>query len=328
MYKGAQIVYLDQNHWSNLVKAELGHPALTSLKPVLEFVRNIVKEGRVIFPYSSLHLMETISYDDKNKRKKLADLLEEISQRICLKPFDVITRMEIEDSIKKFLGISEAEKIIKPFCEDILSCWGTQINWEFLKGKLSDEQIEVYKHESNKWSRKLSLFESIEFLEPSKCKTSREYENFFVNFTQKIKEWIKRGKPSKEQVIKDTFIDLKREFCDKIVFKILFEINKRYDIKKHCGDLFSIEFIKKTPTFYNWAMLSSAELLKVDRPPDRNDIIDMAHISCAITYCDIIVTERFWGSICNELKFPDKYSHIVIEKIKDLKNILADNKDT
>ena len=59
-----------------------------------------------------------------------------------------------------------------------------------------------------------------------------------------------------------------------------------------------------------------------EREVEPNDIADINHLAGAIPYCDIVVTEKAFGSLCQQLGLDKKYDCIVLRSLKDLNKIL------
>jgi len=55
-----------------------------------------------------------------------------------------------------------------------------------------------------------------------------------------------------------------------------------------------------------------------ERVVQPNDLIDIAHLAGAVPYCDIVVMEKMFASICCKLKLDKKYGCMVLNSLKDL----------
>jgi len=59
-----------------------------------------------------------------------------------------------------------------------------------------------------------------------------------------------------------------------------------------------------------------------EREVQPNDIADINHLAGAIPYCDIVVTEKAFGSLCQKYGLDKKYDCIVLRSLKELNKIL------
>ena len=61
---------------------------------------------------------------------------------------------------------------------------------------------------------------------------------------------------------------------------------------------------------------------QLQRPIEVNDIADIWHLTLAIPYSDIVITERMWTSICKRTKLDQKCDTIILSSIKELNKYL------
>jgi hypothetical protein len=54
-----------------------------------------------------------------------------------------------------------------------------------------------------------------------------------------------------------------------------------------------------------------------------NDLIDIGYLSCAVAYCDIVVTERKWTHMLNQSDVPKRFDTTVISDLNDLTELLV-----
>jgi hypothetical protein len=54
-----------------------------------------------------------------------------------------------------------------------------------------------------------------------------------------------------------------------------------------------------------------------------NDLIDVGYLSCAVGYCDIVVTERKWTHMLNQSDAPKRLGTTVISDLNDLTELLV-----
>ena len=112
------------------------------------------------------------------------------------------------------------------------------------------------------------------------------------------------------------FLIIKDEFI-----KALFEFN--LDYKKCMNHIFSSKestkaFMKSIPTAYTFHILNDARNQNISHPIELNDFLDLAALSIAVPYCDVVVTERKWSNILNQKGIGELYSTKIIHRIEDL----------
>ena len=111
---------------------------------------------------------------------------------------------------------------------------------------------------------------------------------------------------------------LKDFFTDKQQLLILSDLypNIQY-LKKNAARCKIVEYFKSFPCFYTGVILEH-QLIKSKCSFDKNDLIDLLHLSSAIPYCDIVVTEKQWTQYAKQGKIDDLYSTILLSDINDL----------
>jgi hypothetical protein len=91
-----QLVYLDLNHWIQLAKAAIGHPAGAPHRDALDILRDAKASGRIVCPLSATHYMEMAAITDPRQRADVAAIMEELSRFATLLSRTVVIRVEIE----------------------------------------------------------------------------------------------------------------------------------------------------------------------------------------------------------------------------------------
>jgi hypothetical protein len=59
------------------------------------------------------------------------------------------------------------------------------------------------------------------------------------------------------------------------------------------------------------------------RELEGNDVYDIAALTAAIPYCDIVVTERLWTHLCNACGVAARYNSRVTASVFDIAPLLA-----
>jgi hypothetical protein len=91
-----KIVYLDENHWIELSKAVHGRVSSPETLAVLEVLRQARALGRACFPLSYGHYLETRKHSNAQGRQRLARLMVELSGGMTITPPTIVVCHEIE----------------------------------------------------------------------------------------------------------------------------------------------------------------------------------------------------------------------------------------
>jgi len=91
-----KVIYLDQNHWIELARTAYGRASRPETPMVLEALRQARASGRTCFPLSFGHYIETRKRGNADQRLRLAKFMLELSGGITVAPPDVVFRHEID----------------------------------------------------------------------------------------------------------------------------------------------------------------------------------------------------------------------------------------
>ena len=89
------VIYLDQNQWIFLARAYHNLPEGKKFSAVLEKIQLASREQRSLFPLSSAHFIETGKHGDPTSRRRLAQVMAEISRGWSLAPPDYLVPGQI-----------------------------------------------------------------------------------------------------------------------------------------------------------------------------------------------------------------------------------------
>jgi len=95
------IVYLDQNKWIELAQARWGKAGEKRLQWALERVEVASRDGRAVFPLSAMHYMETSRITNVDRRRRLGQVMWEISGGNTFSWYGALLRHEIEIALAK-----------------------------------------------------------------------------------------------------------------------------------------------------------------------------------------------------------------------------------
>ena len=54
-----------------------------------------------------------------------------------------------------------------------------------------------------------------------------------------------------------------------------------------------------------------------------NDSMDLAVVSMAVPYCDVVVTEKFWGTLVHRHGFDSEYGTEILHDVAELPDVLV-----
>ena len=98
-------VYLDQNKWIDLARAESGHPHGVRFVETLAVLKAAADDGRARFPLSMAHYYETGKQRDRRKREELAATMTRLAGMLRIAPPHVIVSWEIKRALIDSFGL-------------------------------------------------------------------------------------------------------------------------------------------------------------------------------------------------------------------------------
>jgi hypothetical protein len=98
------IIYLDQNKWIDLSRAYYGMAEGQKFQHVLTKIQSAVLSKNAIFPLSFQHYFETNKSSNLEQRRRLAKVMAELSQGICISPQERMMHWELKRSLAKLFN--------------------------------------------------------------------------------------------------------------------------------------------------------------------------------------------------------------------------------
>lgn len=317
------VVYLDQNKWIDLSRAYHGMLGGKNFEHVLAKIQSAVADKNAIFPLSFQHYYETNKNSDLEQRRRLAKVMAEISQGICISPQERMLQWELERALAKLFGepIPETPLI---FGYGLPCAFGISLlikdqdgyyvdipenHFEQIKDKIASPDatfgilVEDNNDEFNIWAQEFQAIHN-------------NLAGKLEGFRAKVKNLDKLSR--------------KRAYSVHLATALEEEITKALSyFNKTPKEFFSIG-AEKLDSFWEDVPTMNVEIeLNVDRNEqwrDRkiepNDVTDIAFLSIAIPYCDVLVVERSFCNLIKQNGLDKKYETHVFRDLNDLEKIL------
>lgn len=308
------IIYLDQNKWIDIAKAILKPDENPKYVDVALKILEKANDNEWIFPISMIHFLETLSRADIASRERLADTMALIAKNNSIKSFIDVETDEFTNlfasvhDLTKLVDIKAVEKNLFPaigaksvgvsFHRNLSADVKESIN-EFLCNLHNDEKLfskfmvnfdddelisEIHKDDQesvNDWNKmRLNLL--------SKPKEHRYkvflLENFIMHLASKNKILMNYFGKSREDFLPDSVLS---------------------------DPLKTLEFLEGIPSLNTRTKLMFEVLKDQGRPIQLHDSRDIAFLSTAIPYCDVVITEKTWKHAAKMQKLNTKYSTII-----------------
>jgi hypothetical protein len=323
-------IYLDQNKWIDLARAQVGDKQGEPFQDALTIAVSGVELGQLSFPLSSFHYMETYNTKSAKRRRDLATIMIRLArQRSSLRPHTIaganaILPTELDYALQRRFGRPYEVRHHPVFGEGVAHALGIpNSDLEYFpppEAGLTDGQ----KKNLTRIVEELLLSgPPADFPVPGiDTELYKQPSLKFADIEQNLSSRFQT-----ESIDKDTRSRIlsAREYIDMLdAFNAALE---NAGISKEEFEADGLEgfeaFLADIPTRH-----VNYELLRLlhDNPQmkrEKGDLVDLAALSVAIPYCDIVVTEKRWVDLARRVNLDDHYGTHLISDLRELPSLVV-----
>jgi hypothetical protein len=323
-----QRVYLDQNKWIDLAKAQAGRKEKAHLVEVLHAAQAAVRAGDASFPLSAQHYCETLHRGNRESREHLARTMLGLSQGDAIASAQVVVPYEIEVALIEQLQLpNDLPPAIRIF--------GKGANHVFNTEMFTYEAPDEYEgHPLPAELQAAATFFGSEMMEfgvlagwPSPESTRlalsehmRLTGKMFACGQQDLRDRIaETGRGRLENAMTATAI------AD--IHGPLLAACARLGVDP--GRLFADGAEKLGPVVRaipsRWVEREMRRLRHANpqKQWEGNDLNDVMALSIAVPYCDVVVTERQWVHFVGQAELGQRFDTTVINDLRKLPELLG-----
>jgi hypothetical protein len=313
-------LYLDQNKWIDLGRAHYGRSDGDDFVKALSAVREAVRKGTLIIPISGVHVMETMAPKDEDRRRRLAEFIVELSGNTAILPHFSLRGLEIIHAVDRKLGREPITAIRTGILRNGLSfALGAEADISAPAGIRDHLRDFVNSPETS--IRLLveagdrSLIESVRAqdeailpqLEETRTRVLAELTDDMRHRVE-LADLFTKGDPAREMVI---------------AIRQLGSTPSSF-AKRFASPEEWMAFFHSVPSVDVFVTLGLARDKDANRRIHRNDLKDMAFLSVAVPYANIVVAENFWAGVVHRTGLDKRYDTIIETDARKLPEILAD----
>ncbi len=307
-------VYLDQNKWIDLLKAERGRPDGDRFATVLSAATQAVRENRARFPISFPHLHETAHAPRPARREGLARLMTELSQGLVLRNAQQVIEDGLRDAVRDAFGLDPRLHKLSPFGHGIRDAVSHVDEFLQEKGK---EHLTMF------LDTQAALLDLLSHsLEGARTAT--------IASLGQIADRAASGFEADRKLLEDSDAgEITRVHCARATLHFegalrtaLAEIGRTVDDWAALGPDRLADFWLSIPSFRVQVALEMALQRNKSKPCTRNDLADLNALSLAIPCCDIVVTEKFWVHVTHSCKLNSEFHTVVFSDLAELASLL------
>jgi len=315
-------VYVDQNHWVSLMKAETERPDGRSFRDVALLLSEAVNRGFVSLPLSMTHAMELQNRANFQSRLRLASTMIRLSRWHAIAPQRVLLAAELDQALRSRFGRPTVPRSGQVFGVGANHLYGrTVLNYELPEEfAMTPEQRRIVMTFAQDLLQVASLVGGPRDLElPDYDPTAhQEVGRRFASQQEQMRE-IRRqhGYHRGEKAGRAASVDVFDEFNVRITDAL-------EQAGLHWGHLYALEqpgleaFIDDVPTIYAHQALRRQRQVASEKPWEENDLTDLTALPPAIVYCDVVVTERLWTDLARRTDLGSRFGTTVIRDLEEL----------
>lgn len=330
---GAPVIYLDTNHWIALAKARTEHPDGKRVFSCYRTLQTLTATGAVQVVLSAASYMElALAVKDPRQRTDLADVMSELSRFWALRRRSQLLGSQLEQALHDELG--------RPTFPDKPQVVNRGVMWA-LKGELHFPRLEGSQEEiqaafSGIGAAALARFMwlSSAFMEygllrgltPAEMHLSPGYELDPVRDVEA--ERVRRDQDLEQRLAANGSLASKlddnlwaRELYWELGAELpatLAKANISLDSFFYKSKTWITHLLEAMPSLAVQAAVRRQTLKNGSRPWSVNDQRDLDHLSVAVPYCDIVVTDKHAVDALKRAKLDDRLDTVLLSDLSRL----------
>jgi hypothetical protein len=322
-------VYLDQNKWIDLARADTGRNE--AIRHVLDLAGEAAKLSLASFPLSATHYMETWNARSARQRWSLASTMLKLARPgASIRPHTIagppeVLPMELDIALQRRFGRPLVVRRWPVFGEGVGHAFGRPAIRYEAPGDLplSREQRRAVEYDA------LRLFEAallagppVDFPIPGMDRQGyRTPSRAYMEGEKNQVELFKQIQATREQraryLAAGSVIDILQPLNDALFRAAIYPQELMSLSKQEMTD-----FLRDIPTRDVDYELHCLRHENPQLPRRLGDLQDLVALSVAVVYCDAVVTERFWASLIRRAGLDRRYDTTVLSNVSDLMPLL------
>jgi hypothetical protein len=339
LVENAPTVYLDTNHWVTLAKARLNRSDAAHASRCYELLQSATTNGRLRVVLSTASYQEVArAVPTIRQRSDLADVMSEITRFQTIRQRSDLIGMQVEQALHERFG--------RPMFPSRLEVFGFGVGFAFsgtpfvpsIVGDLPQgaaTMADLFGGE-DAYNELLSrTSELMEYLclrgpRPEDLPNMPGYDLTPINR-------IEKEQAEREQELADMLAgdpQLKSRLSDIVVARelywelghdlarLLWSAGVTVDSFFYKGKEWVTDFVESLPSFAVRKALKMRSFKNASRAWTPNDMRDLEHLSLAVPYCDVVVTEKHATAVLTDAGLDKALETRVVADLSELERFL------
>lgn len=319
-------LYLDQNKWIDLARAETGHPGGEAFVEALAVFKKAVDEGRACFALSAAHYYETGKQRDRKRRTELATTMVRLAGTLRIAPPHTIVPWEIQRALVEVFDLPLSVPDIELFGHGVAHAFSAPTlrytaptEWHGVPLP-TEWQQELQRRAAQAFEAMILASVTPEGMPDEMRLTMHDFKNLtddrFVQGQEEVAAVVKQhGRRRLEDIMLATaYTDIRMPVA---------EASYRLGLEpEQVGDNWR-QILEAIPSRWVEMKLRHQRQANPQKAWHGNDLNDVTALAIAVPYCDVVVTEKSWVSLLNAAKVGDRFGHHVTRSLQDVAERLA-----
>ncbi len=319
-------VYLDQNKWIDLARAETGHPDGEPFFETLALLKKAVDDGRARFPLSAAHYYETGKQRDRKKRMELATTMVRLAGSLRIAPPHTIVPWEIQRALVEVFDLPLAVPDFELFGDGVAHAfsapalrYSAPTEWHGIPLP-SKWQEELQRRAGPAFEAMILASVTPEGMPDEMRLTMHDFKNLtddrFVHGQEEVATAVKQhGRHRLEEIMLATaYADIRMPIAE-ASYGLGLE-------PEQIGDNWR-RILEAIPSRWVEMKLRHQRQANPQKAWQGNDLNDVTALAIAVPYCDVVVTEKSWASMLCAAKVPERFKTTVTRSLHDVADRLA-----
>ena len=317
-----KLLYLDMWVWVELSRVHHGMNKAPAAVAALAAIRDALKANRAVAPMATVNLDEATKHSNEDRRKRLAEFMVDLCGNFSCLAHPVTRDYQIDCAVEKHMGV-RALPSIRPG----LVHWGLDA-----AGLGRPARLPPMEPQYAEWVRQ-------SMLEPEQSKLTLVYaldQSYHQQWKAREEELVKLNEAAREADGHMSPLErmaaafryfLASPTPNTYTKRILFALMQRGLSPQVYLDLVSAEdrltrFAEDLHQLYIWTRIQYERDRNSDATSEVNDARDGAFLGQAITYGNVVVTEKQWARLANRTKIAERYGTRVIGRLSEIPAVL------
>jgi len=317
-------IYLDQKDWIKLARVWKNKEEDSTISSLILKLSSLVSSKDVKIVISLTNVFETMNRQNDESREDLVNLMIMFSEGWTIVPYITVIPYEIKNII--YARLSMTEKIFP--IEKLVISRGI--------GNILGASPKIISKTDTPLDLEVSHIEEMMYT-PQALKLAFSIKNKQalkerIDADKKLIANLEKNRAYFEQQFKDKELRRRARFATHFVDEINPILGTIFIEEKIPKERYSevvgsnpeecTEFIENMPASFCSFSLTRRRDEQISAPVHEHDLYDIASLSIAIPYCDVVVCEKKFGNFAKQEKLDEKYNTIILKNLNELDEYL------